>query len=400
MDVIQQLQQFNQGRNATGLSLKYHKMRDSAFSFLRGSCHLFYARLAQSPPRPTSPLAWICGDLHLENFGSYKADNRQVVFDINDFDEAILAPASWDLVRMLCSVALGANDAGLPPPECQRLGVAFLDAYAAALARGKALWVEHKTANGLVRSILDDVHTRERKTLLDKYTDVHATDRVLRLDGKRAFAATNIQQQCVRDCIARIASELPNPDFYEVLDVAQRLAGTGSLGMERYLILVRGKGTPDGHYLLDLKRAPSSSLEMYLQVIQPPWASQAHRIVGAQRRMQAVSVAFLQPVLMGGNAYVLRGLQTSEDCIALRKNGHQNSQEHMDLLTTMGQVVAWAHLRGAGRDGSANIDALMAFGQSANWKARLHMAADALTAQVRADWADFSMAYDRGTLHA
>ena len=400
MDAIQQIQNFNRGRNTTGLKLKYSKMRESAFSFLRGSCHLFYARMAECLPLPDAPLTWICGDLHLENFGSYKADDRRVYFDVNDFDEAVLAPATWDLVRMLCSVELGAEAAGLSSLECRQLAVAFLNAYADALAKGEASWVEHKAANGLIRKLLDDVRTRERKTLLDKYTDVHNKKRVFRLDGKRAFAATAAQQQLVRDCMARVAGDVPNPDFYEVLDVAQRLAGTGSLGTERYLILVRGKGTPDGHYLLDLKLASSSSLEAHLHVTQPTWATQAHRIVGVQRRMQAVSMAFLQPVQIGDTAYVLRELQASEDRITLQKDGHQSLSEHEGLLTTMGLVLAWAHLRSAGRDGSAPADALMTFGQSTAWKAPLHKAAESLTAQVRADWTDFTHAYDAGAMHA
>jgi uncharacterized protein (DUF2252 family) len=72
-------------------------MRASPFAFLRGSCHLFYDRLPRGGIFRSSPLAWSCGDLHLENFGSFKGDNRLVYFDINDFDESALAPASWDL---------------------------------------------------------------------------------------------------------------------------------------------------------------------------------------------------------------------------------------------------------------------------------------------------------------
>lgn len=398
MNAIDQLRQFNQARNAIGLALKYRKMRDSAFSFLRGSCHLFYARLAQGHSLPDAPLAWVCGDLHLENFGSYKADDRSVVFDINDFDEAALAPASWDLVRMLCSVELGAEAVGLPPQEGAHLGNAFLDAYAVALAQGKAFSVERDTASGLVRSLLDDVRARERSTLLDKFTDIDGKKRSLRLDGKRAFAATDLQQQTVRDCLAHMTSHKLQPDFYKVLDVAQRLAGTGSLGLERYLILVHGKGAPDGHYLLDLKRAAPSALQPYLHAKQPEWASQAHRIVGLQRRLQAVSMAFLQAIVVGDAAYVLRGLQASEDRIAL-KDAHQSAAERLALLTTMGRVLAWAHLRSAGREGSATTDALRAFGQDTGWKTALQAASTSLTAQVRTDWMDFAAAYDQGILH-
>jgi len=79
-------------------------MARDPFYFFRGTAHLFYEDLAGANTLPASPITWVCGDLHLENFGSYKGDNRLVYFDINDFDEAALAPASWELARMVTSI--------------------------------------------------------------------------------------------------------------------------------------------------------------------------------------------------------------------------------------------------------------------------------------------------------
>jgi uncharacterized protein (DUF2252 family) len=85
--IFERIQQFNQGRDPERLQLKYQKMRANAFAFLRGTCHLFYQDWAEANPGLTSPLnqapsVWLCGDLHLENFGSYKGNNRLVYFDI------------------------------------------------------------------------------------------------------------------------------------------------------------------------------------------------------------------------------------------------------------------------------------------------------------------------------
>ncbi len=72
--------------------------------FLRGTCHLFYERLPQQALLDDAPPVWICGDMHLENFGSYKADNRLVYFDNNDFDEACSRGRNlYELVRLLTS---------------------------------------------------------------------------------------------------------------------------------------------------------------------------------------------------------------------------------------------------------------------------------------------------------
>ena len=93
MDVISEIRTFNAGREVERLKLKYQKMRKDPFSFLRGSCHLFYKRLPEFRLFKSAPLVWVCGDLHLENFGSYKGNNRLTYFDLNDFDESALAPA-------------------------------------------------------------------------------------------------------------------------------------------------------------------------------------------------------------------------------------------------------------------------------------------------------------------
>ena len=154
MDIIQRIRQFNAGRDPERLALKYRRMREGPFIFLRASCHLFQDRLTELGAMPAAPLAWLCGDLHLENFGSYKGDNRLVYFDLNDFDEAALGPVTRELVRFLASVLVGAESLGSNQRQALELCAAFLDGYAGALAEGKARWVERDTADGLVADLL------------------------------------------------------------------------------------------------------------------------------------------------------------------------------------------------------------------------------------------------------
>jgi uncharacterized protein (DUF2252 family) len=75
-EVASKIQEFNAGRDPQRLALKFQKMRTDPFVFLRGTCHLFYAALPQHEVFSSAPICWICGDLHVENFGSYKGDNR------------------------------------------------------------------------------------------------------------------------------------------------------------------------------------------------------------------------------------------------------------------------------------------------------------------------------------
>ena len=395
MDVIAEIQAYNAGRDPERLQLKYRAMRASPFAFLRGTCHLFYGELPRQGIVKSAPLVWSCGDLHLENFGSYKGDNRLVYFDINDFDEAALAPASFDLIRLLTSLRMVAGGHSINVTDADHLCTTLVDAYAAALGAGKSYWVERETAQGLVRSLLDDLRTRKRLGFLDTRTVLKGKKRVLRIDGAKALPVSKDQWVRIADFMAEFAKTQPNPEFYSVIDVARRVAGTGSLGVERFVILVTGKGSPDANYLLDLKQALPSALARRVKIEQPQWSSEADRIVSVQRRMQAVSLAFLHSVLVADESFVLRALQPSEDRVTLRAS-RQNTAELGQLIQTTGRLLAWAQLRASGRAGSATADALVDFGTRRKWRAKLLEASDEIAAQVRSDARTFNAAYDTG----
>ncbi|SFH64722.1 Uncharacterized conserved protein, DUF2252 family [Collimonas sp. OK307] len=395
VNVVKRIQEYNAGRDPQRLQMKYKNIRNDPFTFLRGTCHLFYERLPQSGVMRSAPPAWICGDLHLENFGSYKGDNRLAYFDLNDFDESVLAPVSWEMVRLLTSVLVAAHGAPESAADGRLMCRSLIDAYGAALVNGKPRWIERDLAHGMVGDLLSGLRGRQRAAYLDTRTVRKGKLRTLRVDDKKALPVSIKQRAKVTAFMKRFASEQANPDFYKVLDVARRIAGTGSLGVERYVILVQGKGSPDGNYLLDLKQALPSSLTPYLKVTQPKWKSQAQRVVTLQRRCQAVSMAFLQPVMLGKVSYVLRGLQPSEDRVTVLHARH-TLDEIRQVMTVMGNLAAWAQLRSAGRQGSANADELIAFGTSKKWKKQLLDAALTCAAQVQKDWQTYSKAYDAG----
>jgi uncharacterized protein (DUF2252 family) len=399
IDVVSTVQAFNAGRDPQRLTLKYQKMRASPFAFLRGTCHLFYDRLAQTSDLEKSPSVWVCGDMHLENFGSYKGDNRLVYFDLNDFDESALAPACWELVRMLSSIELGGAEMGLTPKEARAVRKDFLNAYVAELAVGKSHWLERDNAVGPVHLLLSSLRARTRIAFLDSRTERRPKQRVIRIDGKRALAASPAERTAVGDLMAAFARSQPNPDFFQVLDVARRIGGTGSLGLERYTVLVKGKAKNkreiDGNYLLDIKRAGPSALLPHLTIKQPDWPSEAHRVVAVQQRMQAVPMAFLHAVHWGQRSVVLRALQPSEDRIVIAPTSHA-SADFRQVLVNMGQLLAWAQLRSAGRQGSVNADTLIDFAHAPRWQTRLLDSARACTQQVLKDADLFNAAFDDG----
>ncbi|MHA6206101.1 DUF2252 domain-containing protein [Dyella soli] len=395
IDVVEAIRTYNAKRDPERLQRKHVAMRHDPFTFLRGTCHLFYAQLPADKLLERAPPAWVCGDLHLENMGSYKGDNRLVYFDLNDFDEGALAPCTWELVRLLSSIHVAAASLQLTAAQASHLCGLFLDAYTSSLRLGKARWIERDTATGMVGDLLHGLRGRLRPHFLDSRTECKGKHRTLRVDGRRALPATDKQRDKVTALIKRIGEREDRPEFYRVLDVARRVAGTGSLGLDRYAILIEGKGSPDGNYFLDLKQALPSSLACRLKIRQPDWGSEAERVVAVQQRMQAISPAFFRAVSMGRKSYVLRGLQPTEDRVAL--TDWDGKLERLEgVLETMGKLVAWAQLRSSGRQGAASADQLIAFAEKRRWPAQLQELARDCTKQVRRDWKAYCKAYDQG----
>lgn len=393
MDILKRIKVANLGRDPERLAIKYRAMRTNPFVFLRGTRHLFYDRLPKGGVLKSAPLTWCCGDLHLENFGSYKGDNRLAYFDINDFDEAALAPATWEISRVITSILVGANTYGITQENASLLCTQFLETYATSLTSGKARWIERETADGLVKTLLDQLHQRNRVDFLNTRTIKMGKLRQFKLDGKKTLPVTNTQRKSVTHAINQFAKSQAHPEFYEVLDVARRIAGTGSLGVDRYTILVRGKGSPNQNHLLDLKQALPSSIARHLPTIQPVWNNQAERVVALQQRMQAVSMAFLHSLIMNNEAYVLRGLQPNEDRVPIAQY-HDHIEYLSGTVRSMAQCLAWAQLRSSGRQGSATADDLIYFAQRKKWRNKLTSLAYELTDQVKSDWAIYCEGYD------
>jgi len=388
-DVFERIQLFNQGRDADRVQLKYRRMLTDAFAFLRGACHLFYEDWPADSPLNSAPWVWVCGDLHLNNFGTYKGDDRLAYFDINDFDEAALAPCTWDLARLLTSIFVAARTLKLNQSEALTLSACCLNSYSTALGQGKARIVEAETAEGIVRDLLEKLKQRKRREFLDKRTYKTGHRRTLTIDDKRTVGVTKEERSKIESFLMGWASQKSEPVFFELLDVARRIAGIGSLGVDRYVLLVEGKGSPDHNYLLDLKEARTSCLRPHLAIPQPPWTTEAERIVAIQRRVQATSPALLFPVVIDKKAYVLRELQAIEDRVDL--NNWQGLRRLEKVIQTMAEVVAWGQLRSTGRQGSAIADDLIGFAGTTDWQDDLLRYAKAYADQVETQYKEFCL---------
>jgi uncharacterized protein (DUF2252 family) len=362
-DPVDAIAAVNGGRDPRLLRRKFDAMAAEPFVFLRATAMVAHAALdAQALP---SPVGWVCGDLHLQNFGCFRGANRLVYFDLNDFDEAARLPLAVDLLRLLSSILAAAPGLGLAREPARELAVHALAGYAAALVRGKAFWLERDTARGPIRDLLEQVATRRRRSLLAHRTELHGARRVFRIDGQRYLALP--PQRGLRERLEAALHGLSilyeRPAYFQSRDFARRVAGMGSLGVARYVALVRGRGDPDKNALIDFKQACASSAVAALPAWpQPPWADEAQRVVLVQDICQAACPAYLTAMPIDGRACVVRELQPVEDRIGLEHLARQ-PQRLATTISEMAAVAAFAHLRGAGRRGAAEADMLIDFGR-------------------------------------
>src|SRR6187402_727914 len=170
-NIYQRITTYNKDFLPDIVQIKYEAMAENIFRFYRGTCHLFYEDLKEVS-LPPSPLTWICGDLHLENFGSYRGDNGLVYFDLNDFDEGVLAPANWELVRLLTSIFIAFGTLGIDDTRAYKMAQLCLKSYSATLAKGKSISIEPRTAKGIVCTFLSSIEKRKQKELLNKRVEV------------------------------------------------------------------------------------------------------------------------------------------------------------------------------------------------------------------------------------
>jgi uncharacterized protein (DUF2252 family) len=391
----------NRGRDPERLKIKFAAMRADAFGFSRGAAPLFYSTLELGRPLQASPAVLACGDLHLQNFGSYKGDNRLVYFDINDFDESCVAPAAFELVRFLASVLIAGNTLKIREKVTAGMAAEFIETYAANAVSKKPRWVERQLATGPVKTLLESLKDRHRRDLIAARTRRNAGKVRIIIDGKRTLEASahdRARAASILDAYARAQSAA---DFFEPIDVARRIAGNGSLGLERYVALVRGNGKIDGQYLIDIKFAGESSLALHCRAPQPRWRSEAQRVASIQCITQAIPPALLgaiAPRELGKRSYLIKEMQPTADRVNVSALKGEPSMLNA-LIRTMAEVAAWSHLRGCGHCGADAVDALADFAARTAWRQQITDCAHRAHQRVLQQWQYYADDYDADPQH-
>ncbi len=310
-DPIKLLIESDTGRIPSLLPIRYGRMRQSPFAFLRGAAALMAFDLAQTPT--TRLRVQACGDCHIMNFGAFATPERNLIFDINDFDETLPAPWEWDLKRLIVSIEVAGRAAGTKSRHREHAVRAAVRSYREHLgefARMPSLDVWYQRID--FQELLDKVpgpenRKRDQRTVEKARRDTVPTS----LLPSVAAASTKIKDhppliyhlpsqrtaayrrqaasafKRYRDSLAMSSRVLF--DRFELLDVALKVVGIGSVGTFCEVALFRdAQAAP---LFLQVKEAHASVLEPYAG--RSSFATHGQRVVYGQRLMQAASDIFL-----------------------------------------------------------------------------------------------------------
>ncbi|MET0673983.1 MAG: DUF2252 domain-containing protein [Microbacterium pygmaeum] len=340
-DVAVHLREQGAQRVADLLPLRRERMLASPFAFYRGTAGLMALDLGGDPH--SGILVASCGDAHISNFGFYASPERQLVFDLNDFDEAAVAPWEWDVKRLLTSVIIGGRHAGYAEKDIQHLTATAFGAYVAILRQMAQLspaerYFLHLNVEAARRTLTRDGRRVLNATLAaaERRTTARAVRRTTERDpdGRLRFvenpptmvrfhlddAGEPIGDADPADSIHALFAQYRdtvNIDIdtvlaqYEPTDLARRVVGVGSVGTRCYLQLLQG--SDEDALLLQVKEAGESVLARYGGIRQPSRITeggkvhgQGHRVVGLQRVLQAVSDPFLGYFQANGRDFYVR----------------------------------------------------------------------------------------------
>jgi uncharacterized protein (DUF2252 family) len=393
-------------------------MIESPFAFFRGTNHLFWSDLAGDPRflefGSAQTRTWLQGDLHADNFGSFDDDDAQVVYDLNDFDETVIADYQWDVWRMAVSLVLIADqNGGFSDTELDNVldlfSESYLDSIASYRGTDQELGRQFMRTNtyGLLDDFLAEVESENtRVSMLDEWTVLSGGVRIFDLSNPELDpVSSSVRSQIASQMSSYKATTAGNlatiPGYFNVKDVAVRLdAGLGSLGTPRYYVLIKGATSSQSNdRILDIKRQGAPSAYPYLSTQERALLSQAAlndaaRAVEGYRALVADADDHLGRMTLYDGVYSVRERSPFKDTFP---SGDLDTENRFsNLAEQWGAILATAHAR-ADKDFRADLisysfDAQvddLTDGFHSEFRALVREIASEYEQQVQADFAAF-----------
>jgi uncharacterized protein (DUF2252 family) len=364
-DPIEVLNESNDGRIPELIPIRFGRMAQSPFAFYRGAAAVMAADLATTPISGLHVQA--CGDAHLMNFGGFKTPERNIFFDINDFDETLPAPWEWDVKRLAASIVIAARHIDLPASEAAKVATDTVRSYRERMAdyasmRALDVWYDRidlerflkstsLVAAGRIRARVEQAQQKSApESLFPKLVEHHGSTPRIKDEPPLIFHPTEEQAPGLKSgyasAIGGYRSSLPEHvrtlfDRFHLFDLAIKVVGVGSVGT--YCAFGLFMAADNDPIFLQVKEARTSVLEPCAG--KSRHGNHGERVVAGQRLMQSASDIFLGWTRgENGRDYYFRQLRDAKISAII---------EDFDfgLMRDYGRLCAWALARAHARSG-------------------------------------------------
>jgi len=410
LDPLRILKAQNRNRYPDLIPLRWGRMVASPFTFFRGAAAVMASDLAHTPV--SGLMVQACGDAHLQNFGLFASPERNLLFDVNDFDETLPGPWEWDVKRLAASIVLAGRDAGLREAACADAVMRAVGDYRmmmAAYAEMSQMDVWYaKIDSETIMSLLPEAGRSAGEKIAEKARrrdTVHALQRLTEVvDGRRRIIDdppvvqhldASTAGNTVQIIVDRYRETLTDErrllfERFELVDIARKAVGVGSVGTHCHIALCTADTDDDDPLFLQIKEANRSVLEPYLPATL--FANQGQRVVVGQRYMQAASDLFLGWTRYRNRDFYVRQLRDMKGSIDLTGVAPA-------ALGTYSGVCGWTLARAHARSGDpVAISAYLGSGDS--FDRALVSFATSYADQTEQDHALLRAAVDSGAIEA
>jgi uncharacterized protein (DUF2252 family) len=378
VDPIALLERQAQTRVPELVPIRYGRMLVSPFTFYRGAALIMASDLAATPR--SGLIVQCCGDAHLSNFGVFASPERQLMFDVNDFDETLPGPWEWDVKRLAASMLIAARDNGYRVSDQEQIVLDTVAQYRTAMAGFAAMknldvWYAHLDIENVLKELgpqlktkqvkrtekaLAKARTKDSMSAFSKLTRVVDGEARIRAEPPLIIPIRDLLQGAEREEMFDALQELLRSyratleydrrvllEEFRFADFARKVVGVGSVGTRAWIALMLGRDGQDPLFL-QLKEAEASVFEEFLGPSE--FKNHGERVVAGQRLMQASSDIFL------GWLHVEAGLDGKErDFYGRQLKDWKGSAEieQMDPkgLAAYGRLCGWTLARAHARSG-------------------------------------------------
>jgi uncharacterized protein (DUF2252 family) len=317
-DPVALLEEQGETRVPELVPIRYGRMLVSPFTFYRGAAKIMAHDLAHTPSAGLR--VQLCGDAHLSNFGGFASAERSLVFDLNDFDEALPGPFEWDLKRLAASFEIGGRGAGFDEGERRSVVLASVRAYREAMrsfaAMGNlAVWYARLDVSTIYDRLRENQDRKQAKAVERLQSKAYTKDSLKafsrltrKVDGELRIVSDPPLVVPIAELVdealttEEILAELTSLfreyraslqgdrrkllEGYRIVDVARKVVGVGSVGTRAWIVLLVGRDETDPLFL-QVKEAEASVLEAHLEPSE--FDHHGRRVVEGQRTMQSAS---------------------------------------------------------------------------------------------------------------